>query len=111
MTVKQICFAVLAVLGAVVPWYYNLQLMSAGGGFSVSEFVAGGFANPAAASLTVDLLVGSTAVTIWMVAEARRLEMKHWWIYLALIPTVAFAFACPLFLLMRERRLRAPGLR
>ncbi len=103
MTFKEICFALLAVLGAVIPWYYNLQFMSASGG--VIEFVAGGFANPAAASLSVDLLVGSTAVIIWMVAEARQLEMKHWWIYLALIPTVAFAFACPLFLLMRERKL------
>jgi len=33
--------------------------------------------------------------------------MKNWWIYLVLIPTVAFAFACPLFLFMRERKLNA----
>jgi hypothetical protein len=30
----------------------------------------------------------------------------HAWAYLALTFLVAFAFACPLFLLMRERRLR-----
>jgi len=108
MTFREACFAVLTVLGAVIPWYYNLQFMAASGGsFSAWAFVAGGFANPAAASLSVDLLVGSTAVVIWMVAEARQLEMKNWWIYLVLIPTVAFAFACPLFLFMRERKLNA----
>ena len=30
---------------------------------------------------------------------------RHWWIYIALTFGVAFAFACPLFLFMRERRL------
>ena len=107
MTTKAWAYAILAVLGAVVPWYYNLEFMAvSGGAFSVADFVAGGFANPAASSLTVDLLVGSTAVIILMVSEARRLEMKHWWVYLVLIPTVAFAFACPLFLMMRERQLQ-----
>jgi hypothetical protein len=44
---------------------------------------------------------------IWMVREARRLEMRHAWVYVVLVFGVAFAFACPLFLLMRERRLAA----
>jgi len=33
------------------------------------------------------------------------LSMSHWWIYVVLTFTVAIAFAFPLFLLNRERRL------
>jgi hypothetical protein len=41
-----------------------------------------------------------------MVIEARRLEMRRAWFYVVTTFLVAFAFACPLFLLMRELRLR-----
>ncbi len=101
----RIVYAVLAVLGAVLPWYFNLQLASTGG-LGLSSFVAGVFANPASSSIGVDILVGATAFNVWMVNEARRLGMKHVWIYVVLTFLVAFACACPLFLLMRERRLR-----
>jgi uncharacterized integral membrane protein len=101
-----VVYAVLAVVGAVAPWYFNLQLASAGG-FGLGSFLAGVFANPASSSIGVDILIGACAFTIWMVAEARRLQMKHWWSYIVISFFVAFACACPLFLLMRERRLRA----
>jgi hypothetical protein len=98
-------YAVLAVLGAVLPWIFNLQLAAAGG-MSFSGFLGGVFANPASSSIGVDILVGATAFNVWMVREARRLGMKHVWVYIAVTFLVAFACACPLFLLMRERRLR-----
>ncbi len=98
-------YAVLTVLGAVLPWYFNLQLVAAGN-MGFSSFLAGVFANPASSSIGVDILVGATAFNVWMMREARRLQMKRAWIYIVLTFVVAFAFACPLFLLMRERRLR-----
>jgi ABC-type Fe3+-siderophore transport system permease subunit len=100
-----VVYAVLAVAGAVLPWYFNLQLASSGG-LGLSSFLAGVFANPASSSIGVDILVGATAFNVWMVTEARRLRMKHVWVYLVLTFLVAFACACPLFLLMRERKLR-----
>ena len=41
-------------------------------------------------------------------AGARRLGMRRWWFYVVTTFLVSFAFACPLFLFMREARLRAP---
>ena len=96
---------VLAVLGAVLPWYFNVQLMPSA--FTLQGFLAGVFANPASSSIGVDILVAGTAFNVWMVTEARRLGMKHWWVYIVVTFFVAFACACPLFLMMRERRLRA----
>jgi len=103
-------YAALAAIGLVATWYLNLQFMSeSGGSFSAVEFVRAGYANSASSSLSNDLLVGTAAFTIWSFAAARRLGMRHWWIYPVLTFGVAFAFAFPLFLFVRERRLAALG--
>ncbi len=99
-------YLLLAIAGLIVPWYFNLQFMAQGDGeFSIRDFVAEGFATSGAASLTSDLLIGASAVTLWMIVESRRLKMKGLWLYLVFTYLIAFAFACPLFLLMRERKL------
>jgi hypothetical protein len=99
-------YLALAGAGAVLPWLANLEFMHQhGSGFDFSLFVQLANANPAAASLSRDLAVAASAVTIWMVIEARRLSIKGLgWVLLSCV-TVAFAFGCPLFLYLRERRL------
>ena len=110
LTTKQVAYAALAAIGLVATWYFNLRFISESGGtFSAVEFVRAGYANSASASLSNDLLVGTLAFTIWSFAEARRLGMRRWWIYPALTFGVAFAFAFPLFLFVRERRIAAQG--
>lgn len=99
-------YLVLAAAGAVLPWMANLEFMQAhGASFDVGLFVQLANANPAAASLSRDLAVAASAISIWMVSEARRLSVKGiGWVLLSCV-TVAFAFGCPLFLYLRERRL------
>lgn len=109
-TVRQPCLAwiylALAVAGGVLPWLANLEFMQQyGASFDLAMFVQLANANPAARSLSRDLLVGATAVTIWMVVESRRLGMRHLWLVLLSAVTIAFAFAAPFFLFLRERRL------
>ncbi len=106
----QIVYSLLAVVGLVATWGFNLVFIAESGGtFSVVEFVRAGYANSAAASLTNDLAIGLVAFLVWSFTESRRLGMRHWWAYLVLTLLVAFACAFPLFLLMRERRLAAQG--
>ncbi|MFC8681813.1 DUF2834 domain-containing protein [Microbacterium ureisolvens] len=62
---------------------------------------------PAVSSIGVDLLVVAIAGAVFIVAEARRLGMKRAWLYIVLSLVTAFAFTFPLFLAMRERRLRS----
>ncbi|MCS5707133.1 DUF2834 domain-containing protein [Synechococcus sp. FGCU-3] len=99
-------YLALAVTGAVLPWLANLDyIREAGGAFNIPHFVAQANANPAAASLARDLGIGATAVVVWMVSEARRLQMRGLpWVLLSCV-TIAFACAAPLFLYLRERRL------
>ncbi|MFN5194381.1 MAG: DUF2834 domain-containing protein [Cyanobacteriota bacterium] len=103
----QWLYLTLAVAGAVLPWMANLEFMrQQGAGFDVAHFVQMANANPAAASLSRDLAVAATAVTVWMVVEGRRLAIKGLPLVLLSCVTVAFAFGAPLFLYLRERRLQ-----
>lgn len=105
-TIRTLLFGLLALAGAAVTWYFNIRFMlDAGGAFSLAAFIKDGFANPAAASLASDVSIGAVAFLLWLPFEARRLGMRRWWVYGVLTLGVAFAFAFPLFLLMRERRL------
>ncbi|MEB3352297.1 MAG: DUF2834 domain-containing protein [Cyanobacteriota bacterium] len=100
-------YLALAVAGAVLPWLANIDFIQAyGASGDIGLFVQLANANPAAASLSRDLGIGATAVTIWMVSEGRRLSMRGVpWVLLSCV-TVAFAFGAPLFLHLRERRLQ-----
>ena len=99
-------YLALAVAGGILPWLANLDYMRQyGSSFDLKLFVELANANPAAQSLSRDLLVGATAVTVWIVVESRRLQMRHLWVVLLSSVTIAFAFAAPFFLFLRERRL------
>lgn len=100
-------YLALAIAGAILPWMANWEFIQTyGSSFDLGLFVRLANANAAAQSLSRDLLIGASAVTIWMVSEARRLQMRGLpWVLLGCV-TVAFAFGAPLFLYLRERRLR-----
>jgi hypothetical protein len=104
----MIFYGLFALTGAIVPWYFNIRFMvEAQEPLTPHRWVAAGFETTLMGSITTDFLIGTTPVLVWMVIEARRLKMRHWWVYIVTTFLIAFAFACPLFLLMRERRLRA----
>lgn len=97
----------IALLGAVLPWQANLEFIQAGSGtgFDLSGFIRDANLTAASRSLSRDLIIGATAFTIWIAVEGRRLQVKGWWISLALCVTVSFACGGPFFLHLRERRL------
>ncbi len=107
LTGRTILLGALSVAGAACTWYFNIRFaLDAGGAFSLASFVRDGFVNPAAASLASDVSIAAIVFLVWLPLEAHRLAMRSWWVYALLTVCVAFACAFPLFLLMRERRLR-----
>ena len=68
----------LAVLGAVLPWKANLEFMAESGGqaFDLARFIADASSTAAARSLSADLLIGATAVTIWICVEGPRQKSR-----------------------------------
>lgn len=103
----QALYLVLAIAGALLTWEANLDFIRQNGAsFDLGRFVQQASANPAALSLSRDLAVGATAVTVWMVSESRRLRMRGLgWVLLSCV-TIAFACGAPLFLFLRERRMQ-----
>lgn len=107
MTPRQFIYLALAIAGLLLTGYHNFMFVQASGGtFSPGAFIDGVFAsNHAAASIGWDITVACIAFVVWLLHEAKRIGMKHGWVYVVLTFCVAFAFAGPLFLFMRERHL------
>ena len=96
----------LSILGAILPMMANFKFaMEYGNGFDISNFITLANANPAAQSISRDLLVGASAVFIWIVNESKKLNIKNMWIIYLGTFLVAFAFSAPFFLFLRERRI------
>lgn len=104
MSPLRITYLVLATLGLVIPWYFNIQFMQEYGA-NLAEFIAQTKANNPATSFNYDLIIAYLAGSTWMVVEAKRLGMRAGWAYVALGLIVAFGCALPLFLFVRQGRL------
>jgi hypothetical protein len=98
----QVAYGLLALVGLVATWVYNFQYIAANGP-NLLGFFALGFVNPAAASLTLDVVIAAGAALIFFVVEGRRTGMRHVWVYCLLATFVGLSVALGLFLLMRER--------
>lgn len=100
-TPLAIAYLALAVIGLVGTWTLNIVAITQGSDF-VGEWLGNG---PATQSLQVDLLVVAIASGAFIVVEGRRIGMRHAWVFLPLAAITAAAFAIPLFLSLRERKL------
>ena len=99
-------YLLLAIAGLILPTMANISFAREyGPGFDVIQFIRLANVNSAAQSLSRDLFVGATAVFIWIITEAKRLGMKNILVVIISNFLIAFAFAAPLFLYLRERRL------
>jgi hypothetical protein len=107
VSAREWVYGFLTVLGVVLPWSFNVQWIREATSPSFVGFFAAGFVNPAASSLTVDLVIACTAFFAFVLVEGRRLQMRWAWLLIPYALLVAFASAFPLFLLLRERRLRS----
>jgi hypothetical protein len=112
--IRQAIFGLLAIVGFIWTNYYLVQFTIATKGsvtpanllnFDIATFIAQVYANPASSFIGVDVAVGALCAIALIVTEGRRLKMRLWGVYIALIFLVSFGFGFPLFLLMRERKL------
>jgi hypothetical protein len=90
-----------SIVGVVATWYYNLR-------FEGDSYLGSWFANDAAASAAVDVIIVAFIATIWMFVESRRIGLRGAWLHALVVPTIAIAFSFPLFLARREYHLARP---
>lgn len=105
MTTREMVYAALVVLGILLPMYYNVQYMGAGGNLLVDFFTVP-MESAVTASLLFDLLVAFAAYNVLLFSEGRTLGTRNFILCLAVSWLVAFSAGLPLFLLLRERQKR-----
>ena len=81
MSPKQAVYLVLALMGLVATWYFNIQFMMAG---SSLGFIEASMVNNAAASMSVDVMIAAAAGVFWILVESKRIGMKHAWVFIPL---------------------------
>jgi hypothetical protein len=80
--------------------YFNLH------GFTLSMFLSGMTASPAALLVFTDLVISSLVFWAFLYHEGRRLNIRHLWIYVFLNIFVGLCLSLPLFLYSRENQMR-----
>lgn len=100
-------YALVSVLALFATWSNNLRFFALPDNGGLPGFIHAANANPAAASISNDLGCLCLAAFVFMVVEARRLGIRHVWLYIVLSCAIAISVMFPLFLLARQRRLSA----
>jgi hypothetical protein len=75
----------------------------------VGDFVRDALANPAAGFVYADLTLVWIVLAVFMVVEARRLGIRHVWVYVVAAPLSALSFSFPAFMFVRQLKIAAPG--
>jgi uncharacterized membrane protein len=106
---KHYFYVILAIFGGGLTFYFAiLGIVEHNGSFDSIEFITSTWLDDYyAKSLTLDFWTGAIAGTFFILLEGIRLRMKRVWLYIVLTIFVAFAFGFPLFLYMRELKLRS----
>lgn len=113
MTVRRsslaLVYSLVALVALIGTWGNNLGYMSLGlSPLDVNIlFWKETLANYASRSITVDVFFLGVPITVWMMMEARRLQMRGIWWYLVGSLLVAISVTVPLFMALRERKLAA----
>lgn len=94
-------YLLLSVIGLIGTWYYNFLAIQQG-----RDFFADWSSTPAVSSATTDLFIVASAASIFMYLEGKKLKMKYIWLYILGSFITAIAFTFPLFLAMRERKIK-----
>ncbi len=112
--IRQVIYAALTVLGFLWTNYYLVQFTIATKGdftatnllnFDLPTFIDQVWANPASSFIAVDATIGLLIAITFMVTEGRRLKLRLWGIYIALMFAISFAVGFALFMFVRERKL------
>lgn len=104
---KILCwtYGLIAFAALIATWSQNIRFFSRSHDNGGWDFLKACYANPAAGSITNDILLLTLAAWVFMVVEARRLHIRYVWAYIVGCMLIASSVAVPLFLLARQRKL------
>ncbi|HJV76087.1 MAG TPA: DUF2834 domain-containing protein [Noviherbaspirillum sp.] len=98
-------YYVLAAIGLIATWYFNVQFFLDGGSVAPDSFFGSALANALTTAITVDIYWAALVFSTWAVLERSRAGSPSPWLYIALCFGVGLAFAFPLYLGRRAQLL------
>ncbi|WP_414529639.1 DUF2834 domain-containing protein [Nodularia chucula] len=104
-------YLLLAIDGAIVPWFLLLKFFTQNG-FDLSLFFHNAFANSVSSAWAADLLISAFVFFCFSFLELKRLAISQRWLVLYIFITFGIGLSCslPLFLYLREQALETPKL-
>lgn len=101
---KFLCvlYAGIALVALIATWSNNIAFMLQPEHRTIWSWYNAVYANYAAASFTNDLFMLGLAGAIFMLVEARRLQIRFVWVYILLSGPIAISVMFPLFLIARQ---------
>ncbi len=92
-------YALLAVIGTVLPWVYFGSYFADAQREPFAEVMLG---SPLMTGFVADLSISIVAWLIWSFFDARANRIRGWWLTPVASVTVGLSLALPLYLWMRE---------
>jgi hypothetical protein len=104
---KILCwvYALISIAALYATWSHNFAFGAQPDNGGTIGFIRSLYVNHASASITNDLIFFGFAAAIFMVTEARRLNIRFVWTYLFFSLFIAVAVVFPLFLIARQMKL------
>ena len=98
-------YLVLCFLGGALPyWQFVPWLLEHG--LNLPLLVRELFANRISAFFGIDVIISAIAVLVFMQVESSRIGIRNRWLPTLVVLTVGVSLGLPLFLYIRERKLR-----
>ena len=101
MTLKTV-YLVLCIVGTILPlWEFSPWLLE--NGLNIPLFIEQMFPNRVAGAFSIDVLVSTVVLWVFVLAEGRRARVPHIWAPLVANIVAGVSSGLPLFLYLRQR--------
>lgn len=97
-------YLVAMILGTLLPWWpfwpFLLEVS-----FSPVSVLQALYANSASSGLSNDFFISCVVFWVFVLTDAKRLNLTSWWFVLPAAPLIGLSMALPAYLLLREYQL------
>lgn len=93
-------YLVACIIGTVVPWMFFVSFFVTNG-VDIPAFLAGLFANGAAAGFSADVIMSIGVFWVWAYTDAKKNNVPKSWVILPAGCFVGLSLALPLYLYLR----------
>ena len=101
MNVSKNIYLAFAIIGTVIPWVFFGRFFALNG-LDIPLFIQSLFANGPAAGFSADVLISIVVFWLWAIVDARKHQVRLWWLIFPAGFTVGLSLAMPLYIYLRE---------